>query len=62
MILTVVTDPAAMYGSERLLEPTRADRGRVFNLGSWQGLRGTLDAWDGMIEEVDARTGAGDAW
>ena len=114
MLVTVATDSAAMYGSERekamghfphgfdqvaagetfgrhiagattdhLQELTRADRERVFNLGYftwveqqgvsieefrarkdpefWTGMRDMLGVWDGMIEEFNARTGAGDA-
>ena len=114
VLVTVATDSAAMYGSERekamghfphgfdqvaagetfgrhiagattdhLQELTRADRERVFNLGYftwveqqgvsieefrarkdpefWTGMRDMLGVWDGMIEQFNARTGAGDA-
>ncbi|HXF56025.1 MAG TPA: pyridoxal-phosphate dependent enzyme [Actinomycetota bacterium] len=67
-------------GTDHLLETTRADRDRIFNLGYftwveqqgvsledferrrsqafWVGLRELLPAWDGLIEEFNARTGA----
>jgi cysteine synthase A len=67
-------------GTDHLLEATRADRDRIFNLGYftwveqqgvsvedferrrspafWEGLRQLLPAWDALIEEFNARTGA----
>jgi cysteine synthase A len=112
VIVTVATDGAAMYGSERdkvvardfggdfdavaagetfgrhvggattdhFLELTQVDRDRVFNLGYftwveqqgvsleefearrpqsfWREMREVIPAWDQMIEEFNARTGA----
>jgi len=112
VIVTVATDGAGMYGSERdkvvardfggrfdavaageafgrhvlgatsdhLLELTRVDRDRIFNLGYftwveqqgvpleqfearrpqsfWRSMRELIPAWDQMIEEFNARTGA----
>jgi len=111
VIVTVATDGAEMYGSERkrivardfsagftescaaeafgrfmlgatsdhLIEVTEVDRARIFNLGYftwveqqgvavdafnarrsqsfWRGLRGELEAWDGLIREFNAATG-----
>ncbi len=111
VLLTVATDPASLYDTERektlqkafadrfdavdaaevfgehlagmrtdhLLECTRRDRKRIFDLGYytwveqqgvsieeftarsrpefWQRLVRLLDAWDGMIEEFNERTG-----
>ena len=116
VILTVATDGAAMYGSEKekaiaryfcgrfdainagevwgqslaatttdlLLELTHVERQRVFNLGYftwveqqgvsleefsarahqsfWNSLQTLVPAWDKMIAEFNARTGAGKAF
>jgi cysteine synthase len=116
VVVTVATDGAALYGSERdlalarffpggfdevgaaeifgehllgaatdnLLEPTRLERERIFNLGYftwveqqgipledfearrdpafWAGLREAVPAWDDLVDEVNARTGALEAW
>jgi len=70
-------------GEEHVLELTRKDRDRIFNLGYytwveqqgiplaefearrnqawWRDLRTLLPAWDAMIEEFNATTGAGTA-
>ena len=112
VIVTVATDGAAMYGTEKdkavqtyfggsfdevnagevwagdinrattdnLLELSHVDRNRIYNLGYftwveqqgvaiedfdgrrdqsfWDGLLDLVPAWDGMIEEFNARTGA----
>jgi cysteine synthase len=116
VVVTVATDGAALYSSERdlalaryfpdgfdelaaaevfgehllgaatdhLLETTRIDRERIFNLGYytwveqqgvsiedfqarrdpgfWAGLRELVPAWDDLVDDVNARTGALEAW
>jgi len=116
VVVTVATDGAGLYASERdlalaryfpggfdevaaaeafgehllgaatdhLLETTRVDRERIFNLGYytwveqqgvsiedfqarrdpafWQGLREAVPAWDDLIDRVNERTGALEAW
>jgi cysteine synthase A len=71
-------------GTDDMLECTREDRDRIFNLGYytwveqqgvsladfearrsldwWAGLRSLLPAWDALIDEFNARTGALEAW
>jgi cysteine synthase len=70
--------------TDNLLEATRVDRERMFNLGYytwveqqgvsledfqarrdpgfWAGLREAVPAWDDLVDEVNARTGALEEW